>query len=313
MILAPGGRRPTSRARVLRASGWALGVLVAMGPFTLVASPALASAPTATAVTLEVLPDLTPINDYTSVVIRSDVSPAAPGIVRVTDNGFILMEMAVVDGHATKRTILPIGDLNVVATFVPDSPETWASSRSPALSVPVLQRPNIWLESMSGTRVPDGGKVRVGTTQRVVVDRLPPGFVISLQLTGTTTHLTITCDEQGTGTGQVAIPASLHSAVYRLEGSVDTQTASFTFYVYNPMDATPTPSPTPTPTTPTPTPIATTPAQATAGNPATATPSLAHTGWDDPAILLYGLGLGVLGMAMYASARPRRPGRHSRG
>jgi hypothetical protein len=313
MILAPGGRRATSSTRALRATAWALGVLVALSPFALVAAPALASAPAATAVTLEVVPDLTPINDYTSVVVRSDVSPAAPGIVRVTDNGFILMEIAVVDGHATKRTILPIGDLNLVATFVPESPALWASSSSPALSVPVLKRPNIWLESMSGTRVPDGGKVLVGTVQRVVVDRLPPGFVISLQLTGTTTRLTITCDEQGTGRGQVAIPASLHSAVYRLEGPVDTQTAAFTFYVYNPMDATPTPSPTPVTPTPTPTPIATTPAQVAAGTPATATPSLAHTGWDDPAILLYAVAFGVLGMVLYASARPRRLGRHTRG
>jgi hypothetical protein len=305
----------TSPFRTLRAFAWALCTVLVAAPCVLAAPTAAAAVPTPTSVTFSVVPDTTPIDDRTSVVVEADVTPAAPGIVRVSDGGFPILEIAVVGGHASKRTILPIGDLNLVATFVPDSPALYAPSHSASESVPVLLRPYIWLESLAGARVADGGKVFVGSTLRVVLDRMPPGFVIGLQLTGTATQLTITCDEQGTGRGQIIIPYSLRSAVYRLEGPVGVQTVVFTFYVYNPKDATPTPTPTPvSPTpTPTPTPIATTPAQVAAGTPAsTPAPALAHTGWDDSAVLLYGVAFTGLGFLVVANARPRRLGRHSR-
>ncbi len=309
----------TSPVWALRAFAWALCALVVAAPLALAVPTAAAAAPKATSVTLTVVPDTTPIDDRTGVVVQADVTPAAPGIVRLSDAGFTILEIAVVDGHASKRTILPIGDLHLVATFVPDSPALYASSHSATVPVPVLMRPYIWLESLTGTRVPDGGKVYVGSTLRVVLDRMPPGFVISLQLTGTTTALTITCDQQGTGRGQVVIPNSLRSAVYRLEGPVGVQTSVFTFYVYNPKDASPTPTPTPTPTLATPTPIPTpavtpSPVQVAVGTPAKSTPSgLAHTGWDDPAVLLYGIAFAALGLVMYVQARPHRAGRHTRG
>ncbi len=288
----------------------AVGVLATL---SLVAAPAAHADGTATTTQL-IISANGPVGVFDKVTFDAYVNPSfATGRVQFVANTTIIGTADVLAGKATITTAYhELGTLTVTAHFMADPGAPYLESVSDPQTLVVKPVPAVWLTSVSGGTYPPGGQIRVRTTVKVNIAHFTPGHSASLTLTNRSLGIAVPIDSEGSGVATITLPTE-PSVVTSLVAADGVVSAEFGFYIYNPPGSpSPTPSPTQQPaTTPTPTPTS---VPVGAGIPATgATPSLAHTGWDDPFVAVYGLLLVALGGLVYVRARPLGPGRHLRG
>ncbi len=258
-------------------------------------APSASAAPASTSVALAFSPT-GPVDPFTLVSFHAVVTPrTAPGSIRFLANGVAIASGEVTGGDvALTTTMLPVGDLTIVAEYVPSDARVFAPSRSAQQPLVVVTQPRAWLLTSSGSAVPAGGQVRVPSTVQVDVDGFAADSVVSVELGGTSVGTAIRTGSDGTGSARFAIPASLGSRVYVMTAKSGSLTTSFVFYIYNPFLVPTTPPTTPPPGSPAVAPVSATVQHG--GIPSTGrTPSLAHTGTDAVSMLPLGLMLLLVG------------------
>lgn len=289
---SPGRRRIAAAAAAVLAAACSL---LAGAPS---ASAGGAAVPTSAA--LEVRPGASATTE-TALTLAARVSPTdAAGFVRFSGDGRVLASVDVVGGAATSGAIfLPVGAVDVVATFVPYDPGAFASSQSPAVRVLVSGVPSVWVATSSGQLVPGSAPVRTGSTYTVHVSGFPAFAQVAVRMGAQTLAPGIVTDATGAGSLPVLLPAGLAPGVYTVDASAGAAGAQVVFYVLPPAG----PSPTAAAATTLPPTVSTT-GEAPATSPSQGV--LAHTGADPFGPLACGLALLLGGGLLMAAAGDRR-------